>query len=137
MAKDDDRTTVRGVPKYEWSQAVASAKRHDQAIGEWLTDAIREKLAREHEPIDATPAQVSAWRLSIVEVHALWETHRWAAETRRGRYKGRIRLKDLARLRPALEAVTEPLPPRQTKRLTASDTPPGASDAGGVEPPSC
>jgi hypothetical protein len=122
MAKDDDRKTVRGVPDYEWDQSVASAGRHGQKHGQWLTEAIRMKLAAEHEPIgQPTDAQVSAWRLSIVEVHALWETHRWAAETRRGRYKGRIRLKDLARLRPALEAVTEPLPVRQTKRLTASD----------------
>lgn len=130
MAKDDDRKTVRGVPDYEWDQAVASAGRHDQNIGQWLTEAIREKLAREREPIDATPAQISAWRLSIVEVHALWETHRWAAETRRGRYKGRIPDKALARLRPALEAVMDPLPARQTKRLTASDTRPsdGSSD---------
>jgi len=43
---------VRSMSKVDSAAAVAAADRANRSTAEWLTEAIREKLAREHEPID-------------------------------------------------------------------------------------
>jgi hypothetical protein len=42
---------VRSMDKADTDEAVAAARRAKQTTAEWLTDAIREKIARERAPI--------------------------------------------------------------------------------------
>jgi hypothetical protein len=43
---------VRSMDKADTDDAVAAAGRADQTTAEWLTDAIREKIARERERVE-------------------------------------------------------------------------------------
>jgi hypothetical protein len=46
---------VRSMDKADTDEAVAAARRAKQTTAEWLTDAIREKIARERAPIADSP----------------------------------------------------------------------------------
>jgi hypothetical protein len=42
----DDRITVRGIPKEIWLRAAVTAKLSGKTIGQFVAEAIREKLAK-------------------------------------------------------------------------------------------
>lgn len=54
MADDDDRWTIRGVPKVVQEQAKAAAGRLKVSIGAYVTSAIDSAISGEREPITVT-----------------------------------------------------------------------------------
>jgi hypothetical protein len=66
MADDDDRWTVRGVPKAMREAVVDAARRRRVQVGEWACEAFDRHIRAEREPLDMAVADKSADRSDVL-----------------------------------------------------------------------